>query len=125
VSIFLTILLHLNYEGKKKEAVLGCRFVMKEMVWNINFTKTPFSFRFISYEMHINARNIPFYFRKKSGFPKMVDWGVANLMSTGRGITALVKVDLALDDPETTLIPRKVVVKTDDIKMDIVASKNE
>ena len=41
------------------------------MYYNINEKKK-------SYEIQADIRDVPFWYHKKKGFPKMTDWGVVN-----------------------------------------------
>jgi len=41
------------------------------LYYNINEKKK-------SYEIQADIRDVPFWYHKKKGFPKMTDWGVVN-----------------------------------------------
>ncbi|KAJ3328869.1 hypothetical protein HDU76_009124, partial [Blyttiomyces sp. JEL0837] len=59
------------------------------------------------FQIHADVRDVPFYVHKKTGFPRVTDTGIANLLIDGQGITVTIKVDVDLESPGQTLRPLK------------------
>ncbi|KAL6600034.1 hypothetical protein U3516DRAFT_643204 [Neocallimastix sp. 'constans'] len=75
------------------------------------------------YEIQADIRDVPFWYHKKKGFPKMTDWGVVNFTIGGRGITIMTKFELCKNDPYRILVPRKIDCFVDDLNLEIKRSK--
>jgi hypothetical protein len=71
------------------------------------------------HEIHFDVQDVPFCFRRKSGFPKISDYGVADLKTMGRGVSSLVKMDFYPDDANKTLDARDVSVYVDELSLKI------
>ncbi|KAJ3054198.1 hypothetical protein HK097_002421 [Rhizophlyctis rosea] len=69
--------------------------------------------------IHANLQDIPFYYRKKTGFPKIKDYGVADVSMPGDGINTIMKLDVDWANPNRTIIVRKVKVLLEDFKLNI------
>ncbi|KAJ3208953.1 hypothetical protein HDU67_006466 [Dinochytrium kinnereticum] len=77
------------------------------------------------FQIQADVRDMPFFFRKKTGFPQMTDWGVANFHIGGEGITVRTKIGLDLESSQTTIYPQKVVVSVENLNLEIIASRND
>ncbi|ORX81845.1 hypothetical protein BCR32DRAFT_279377 [Anaeromyces robustus] len=75
------------------------------------------------FEIQADIRDVPFWYHKKKGFPKMTDWGVANLTIGGRGITIMTKFELCKNDPYRIIVPRKIECFVDDLNLEVKRSK--
>ena len=95
----------------KKSLVVGVRDEIKD-----EFTSTA---TMAMHEIHFDIQDVPFCFRRKTGFPKISDYGVADLNTMGRGISSLVKMDFYPDDTSKTLDPRDVSVYVDELNLKI------
>lgn len=76
---------------------------------------------------HIQSRiqDVPFYFRKKHGFPRISDYGVADLLIGGQGISVLLKLGIDQYSPTRTLVPRRVMCTVDNLKLQIHGSQRD
>ncbi|KAJ3110401.1 hypothetical protein HDU96_006644 [Phlyctochytrium bullatum] len=83
------------------------------------------SFTLNFYQIQADVRDMPFFFRKKTGFPQVTDWGVANFFVGGEGITVKTKIGLDLESEYQTIVPQKVVVSVENLDLQIVASRND
>ncbi|KAI8812960.1 hypothetical protein BJ742DRAFT_790598 [Cladochytrium replicatum] len=75
------------------------------------------------FQIHADIHDIPFYYKKKSGFLRISDYGVASIMISGQGISVLTKVLVDPNDPNRTLIPRNVEAHIDNLALDIQHSQ--
>ncbi|KAJ3046209.1 hypothetical protein HDV00_000021 [Rhizophlyctis rosea] len=69
--------------------------------------------------IHAKIEDIPFYYRRKTGFPKFKDYGVADVTIGGRGINTLMKLDVDWSSPHRTIVPKKIKVLVDDFKLNV------
>jgi len=76
---------------------------------------------------HIQAdmRDVAFYFRKKSGIPKLTDSGLADVVLGGHGLTATVHLVSADKDKSSVFKVKSVRVKVDSLKFSIRDSKHD
>lgn len=76
---------------------------------------------------HVQAdmRDVAFYFNKKSGFPKMHDSGIADIILGGEGLSASVRLASAFKDPSSVFTVKDVNVKVDTLKFSIRDSKHD
>ncbi|ORX56103.1 hypothetical protein BCR36DRAFT_467338 [Piromyces finnis] len=75
------------------------------------------------YEIQADIRDVPFWYHKKKGFPKMTDWGVANFTVGGKGITIMTKFEICKNDPYRIIVPRKIECFVDDLHLEVNRSK--
>ncbi|KAL4069133.1 hypothetical protein J3A83DRAFT_4535807 [Scleroderma citrinum] len=76
-------------------------------------------------QIHADMREVAFYFRKKSGFPKVADSGIADVLIGGSGLTATVHLVSADKDKSSVFKVRNVHVKVDTLKFSIRDSKHD
>ncbi|KAF9021426.1 hypothetical protein BDZ89DRAFT_1137988 [Hymenopellis radicata] len=77
-------------------------------------------------QMQADMRDVAFYFRKKSGIPKLKDSGLADVVIGGEGLTATAHlVSSKSSDPTSIFTIKKVVVKVDNLKFSIRDSKHD
>ncbi len=77
-------------------------------------------------QMQADMRDVAFYFRKKSGIPKLKDSGLADVVIGGEGLTATAHlISSKSTDPSSTFTISKVVVKVDNLKFSIRDSKHD
>ncbi|KAI0245752.1 hypothetical protein BJV78DRAFT_1260530 [Lactifluus subvellereus] len=76
---------------------------------------------------HIQAdmRDVAFYFRKKSGIPRLTDSGLADVLLGGHGLTATVHLVSADNDRSSVFKVKAVRVKVDSLKFSIRDSKHD
>ncbi|KAJ3341282.1 Cullin-associated NEDD8-dissociated protein 1 [Gonapodya sp. JEL0774] len=77
------------------------------------------------YQIFADIRDVPFYFKRKKGFPRMSDHGVLSMLVGGQGISVLLKLGLEKDDPKRTLFVRRIRTHVDDLRIDIRGEKHE
>jgi hypothetical protein len=70
-------------------------------------------------------RDVAFWFRKKSGFPKLQDSGLADVLLGGEGLTVIVHVVSADKDRSSVFKVKNVIVKVDTLKFSIRDSKHD
>ncbi|CAG8625632.1 17243_t:CDS:10, partial [Acaulospora colombiana] len=77
-------------------------------------------------QIQADMRDVTFYFRKKSGFPKIKDSGLADVFLGGRGITATVTIVNNTKSSQKSLFRVKNVhVKVDALKFSIRDSRHD
>ncbi|PVF96377.1 hypothetical protein CPB86DRAFT_874940 [Serendipita vermifera] len=77
-------------------------------------------------QIQADMRDITFYFRKKNGFPKIKDSGLADVFLGGRGITATVTIVNNTKSSQKSLFRVKNVhVKVDALKFSIRDSRHD
>ncbi len=77
------------------------------------------------YQIHAFVRDVPFYFRKKAGFPRLKEHGVADIVVGGQGICILLKLGVDPKSKTTTLIRKRVQVFVDEVDATIQGSTRE
>lgn len=70
-------------------------------------------------------RDVAFYFRKKSGIPRLSDSGLADVVLGGEGLTATVHLVSADKDRSSVFKVKSVHVKVDTLKFSIRDSKHD
>ncbi|KAJ3102387.1 hypothetical protein HDU97_000594 [Phlyctochytrium planicorne] len=88
-------------------------------------TSLDHSFTLNFYQIQADVCDMPFFFKKKTGFPQMTDWGVANFFMGGEGMTIRVKIGLDVESSNRTIYPQKVVVSVENLDLQIVASRSD
>ncbi|KIJ60506.1 hypothetical protein HYDPIDRAFT_170143 [Hydnomerulius pinastri MD-312] len=76
-------------------------------------------------QMQADMRDVAFYFRRKSGFPKVADSGLADVLLGGSGLTATVHLVSADKDRSSVFKVKNVHVKVDTLKFSIRDSKHD
>ncbi|KAF9035145.1 hypothetical protein BJ165DRAFT_1510461 [Panaeolus papilionaceus] len=75
--------------------------------------------------MQADMRDVAFYYRKKTGLPKMKDSGIADVIVGGSGISATVKLASVKHDKSSVFRVQTVDVKVDSLKFSIRDSKHD
>lgn len=70
-------------------------------------------------------RDVAFYFRKKSGFPKLTDSGLADVLLGGEGLSVTAHVASAGKDSSSVFKVKNVHVKVGTLKFSIRDSKHD
>ncbi|KAI9140957.1 hypothetical protein BKA69DRAFT_1125317 [Paraphysoderma sedebokerense] len=83
------------------------------------------TFTLNTFQIQADVRDVSFFYRKKTGFPRMSDHGVADFTISGQGITVLTTVQYNRWDPHRTLIPRKVQCRVDELNVNIHHSNHD
>jgi folate-dependent phosphoribosylglycinamide formyltransferase PurN len=76
-------------------------------------------------QIQADMRDVAFYFRKKTGIPKLTDSGLADVVLGGEGMTATVHLVSADKDRSSVFKVKNVVVKVDSLKFSIRDSKHD
>ncbi|KAA1478008.1 hypothetical protein DENSPDRAFT_867808 [Dentipellis sp. KUC8613] len=76
-------------------------------------------------QMQADMRDVAFYFKKKSGIPKLSDSGLADVLLGGHGLTATVHLHSSDKDPSSVFKVHDVKVKVDSLKFSIRDSKHD
>ncbi|KAG6908916.1 hypothetical protein DXG01_002797 [Tephrocybe rancida] len=76
-------------------------------------------------QMQADMRDVAFYYRKKTGMPKMRDSGLADVVLGGEGLTATVVLVSAGKDRSSVFKVDSVHVKVDSLKFSIRDSKHD
>ncbi|KAF8148712.1 hypothetical protein B0H34DRAFT_668275 [Crassisporium funariophilum] len=77
-------------------------------------------------QMQADMRDVAFYYRKKSGIPKMSDSGIADVLLGGEGLSATIHlVSSARHDRTSVFKVHDVTVKVDTLKFAIRDSKHD
>ncbi|EJT98618.1 hypothetical protein DACRYDRAFT_96400 [Dacryopinax primogenitus] len=76
-------------------------------------------------QMQADMRDVAFCFKKKSGFPRLSDHGLADVMLGGTGLTATVHIASASKDSSSVFHVQNVNVKIDTLKFAIRDSKHD
>ncbi|EIN05339.1 hypothetical protein PUNSTDRAFT_106990 [Punctularia strigosozonata HHB-11173 SS5] len=76
-------------------------------------------------QIQADMRDVAFWFRKKSGFPKLQDSGLADVLLGGEGLTVTVHLVSADKDPSSVFKVKNVAVKVDTLKFSIRDSKHD
>lgn len=76
-------------------------------------------------QIQADMRDVAFYFRKKSGFPKMTDSGIADVLLGGEGLTVTVQLSSAGADSSSVFKVKDVHVKVGTLKFSIRDSKHD
>jgi hypothetical protein len=76
-------------------------------------------------QIQADMRDVAFWFRKKSGFPKLQDSGLADVLLGGEGLTATIHLASAEKDKSSVFKVKNVHVKVDTLKFSIRDSKHD
>jgi hypothetical protein len=76
-------------------------------------------------QMQADMRDVAFFFRKKTGIPKLTDSGLADVILGGEGLTATVHLTSSEKDHSSVFKVKNVVVKVDTLKFSIRDSKHD
>ncbi|KAG6820002.1 hypothetical protein H0H93_006621 [Arthromyces matolae] len=76
-------------------------------------------------QMQADMRDVAFYYRKKSGMPKIKDSGLADVVVGGEGVTATAVLVSAGADRSSVFKVQSVHVKVDSLKFSIRDSKHD
>ncbi|KAF8492864.1 hypothetical protein F5888DRAFT_1728342 [Russula emetica] len=76
-------------------------------------------------QIQADMRDVAFYFRKKTGIPKLSDSGLADVLIGGQGLTATVHLVSADKDKSSVFKVKSVRVKVDSLKFSIRDSKHD
>ncbi|KAF9221263.1 hypothetical protein BS17DRAFT_758156 [Gyrodon lividus] len=82
-------------------------------------------FTFTFAQVQADMRDVAFYFRKKAGFPKVADSGMADVVLGGSGVTATVHLVSAGQDRSSVFKVKDVHVKVGSLKFSIRESKHD
>ncbi|KAF8122468.1 hypothetical protein EV363DRAFT_1274680 [Boletus edulis] len=82
-------------------------------------------FTFTFAQIQADMRDVAFFFRKKTGFPKVVDSGMADVIIGGTGLTAVVQLVSAGKDRSSVFKVKDVHVKVGSLKFSIRESKHD
>ena len=92
---------------------------MKFSPYNSIMDETHHDFTIHSSQVQADMRDVAFYFRRKSGWPKVKDQGLADVFLGGNGITAVVKIhSQGLDGTGADMSGRVFKVKSVKVKVD-------
>ncbi|PPQ68177.1 hypothetical protein CVT24_005064 [Panaeolus cyanescens] len=75
--------------------------------------------------MQADMRDVAFYYRKKTGLPKMKDSGIADVLVGGSGISATIKLASVKHDKSSVFKVQHVDVRVDSLKFSIRDSKHD
>ncbi|KAL0948737.1 hypothetical protein HGRIS_008869 [Hohenbuehelia grisea] len=76
-------------------------------------------------QIQADMRDVAFYFRKKTGMPKLMDTGLADVLLGGEGLTATVHLASADRDRSSVYHVKQVNVKIDTLKFSIRDSRHD
>ncbi|GJJ13079.1 hypothetical protein Clacol_007329 [Clathrus columnatus] len=76
-------------------------------------------------QIQVDIRDVMFYFNKKTGFPKIKDSGIADVLIGGNGITTTIHLMTAQNDSGSLFDVQNVNVKIDHLKFSIRDSKHD
>lgn len=75
-------------------------------------------------QIQADMKDVAFYFKKKSGIPKLSDSGLADVLLGGSGLTVTAHVR-STNDPSSVFRVKDVHVKVDTLKFSIRDSKHD
>ncbi|KAF9560678.1 hypothetical protein CPC08DRAFT_665210 [Agrocybe pediades] len=76
-------------------------------------------------QMQADMRDVAFYYRKKSGIPKMKDSGIADVILGGEGLSATIELVSSKRDKSSVFKVQSVNVKVDTLKFSIRDSNHD
>ncbi|KAF7791135.1 hypothetical protein EIP86_002146 [Pleurotus ostreatoroseus] len=76
-------------------------------------------------QIQADMKDVAFYFRKKTGIPKLTDSGLADVLLGGHGMTVTAHIASAGKDQSSVFIVKDVNVKIDTLKFSIRDAKYE
>ncbi|KAI9187618.1 hypothetical protein H9P43_002009 [Blastocladiella emersonii ATCC 22665] len=78
-----------------------------------------------AYQIQADVHDVSFYYKKKTGFPKLKDWGVADLSIAGEGIHIHAAFEYDRHAANQTVVPLRVQVNVDDIRVTLHHTKHD
>lgn len=76
-------------------------------------------------QMQADMRDVAFYFKKKSGIPKLSDSGLADVVVGGDGVGVTIHLSSTKNDPTSFFNVKNVHVTIDSLKFSIRDSKHD
>lgn len=76
-------------------------------------------------QIQADMKDVAFYFRKKTGIPKLQDSGLADVLLGGQGLTVTAHITSAEKDKSSVFKVKDVHVKVDTLKFSIRDSKHD
>lgn len=76
-------------------------------------------------QIQADMKDVAFYFRKKTGIPKLTDSGLADVLLGGQGLTVTAHISSAEKDKSSVFKVKDVNVKVDTLKFSIRDSKHD
>ncbi|OBZ91473.1 Uncharacterized protein C32A11.02c [Choanephora cucurbitarum] len=76
-------------------------------------------------EIQADIEDVVFFYKKKSGFPKLTDRGVASINIGGKGITLTVRVNTVNDNPAKTFKVVHCKANVDNLSIKVKDSKHD
>ncbi len=76
-------------------------------------------------QIQADMKDVAFYFRKKTGIPKLQDSGLADVLLGGQGLTVTAHIASAEKDRSSVVTVKDVNVKVDTLKFSIRDSKHD
>lgn len=76
-------------------------------------------------QMQADMRDVAFYFKKKSGIPKLSDSGLADVVVGGDGVGVTIHLSSSKNDPTSFFSVKNVHVTIDSLKFSIRDSKHD
>jgi hypothetical protein len=98
---------------------------MKFSPYNTLEDKSHHEFTLTLGQMQADMRDVAFFYRKKTGIPKLSDSGLADVLLGGEGLTATIHLSSADKDRSSVFKVKNVVVKVDTLKFSIRDSKHD
>ncbi|THH17056.1 hypothetical protein EUX98_g9201 [Antrodiella citrinella] len=97
--------------------------------YNAITDETNHEFTFTLGQIQADMKDVAFYFKKKTGIPKITDSGLADVLLGGSGLTVTAHIRSASkpgkDDPASVFTVQSVNVKVDTLKFSIRDSKHD
>ncbi|KAG2230926.1 hypothetical protein BDF21DRAFT_358030 [Thamnidium elegans] len=76
-------------------------------------------------EIQAEINDVVFYYKKKTGFPKMTDHGVASLIVGGKGISISLRIQSVVDNPAKTFKVASCKCNVDNLKVKVNDSNHD
>ncbi|KAI9441014.1 hypothetical protein H4582DRAFT_2074783 [Lactarius indigo] len=98
---------------------------MKFSPYNTTSDCSRHEFKLTFRQIQADMRDVAFYYRKKTGIPKIADSGLADVLLGGGGLTVTVELASAANDKSSIFKVRNVRVKVHSLKFSIHGSKRD
>jgi len=98
---------------------------MKFSPYNTTSDSGRHEFKLTLKQIQADMRDVAFYYRKKTGIPKLTDSGLADVLLGGGGLTVTVELASADKDKSSIFKVRSVRVKVHSLKFSIHGSKRD
>ncbi|KAH8992986.1 hypothetical protein EDB92DRAFT_520703 [Lactarius akahatsu] len=98
---------------------------MRFSPYNTNSDSSRHEFKLTFKQIQADMRDVAFYYRKKTGIPKIADSGLADVLLGGGGLTVTVELASADKDKSSIFKVRDVRVKVHSLKFSIHGSKRD